>query len=30
MNPLAPHRETRLHDPDGYLVVIASPYNDLG
>jgi catechol 2,3-dioxygenase-like lactoylglutathione lyase family enzyme len=30
MNPLARHRETRLHDPDGYLVVIASPYNDLG
>jgi catechol 2,3-dioxygenase-like lactoylglutathione lyase family enzyme len=30
VNPLAQHREIWLHDPDGYLVIINSPYNDLG
>lgn len=30
VNPLANHREIWLHDPDGYVVVISSPYGDLG
>lgn len=28
VNPLAHHREIWLHDPDGYLVVISSPYGE--
>jgi catechol 2,3-dioxygenase-like lactoylglutathione lyase family enzyme len=30
MNPNANHREFWLRDPDGYVVVIASSYGDLG
>ena len=30
VNPLAQHREIWLRDPDGYVVVISSPYGDLG
>lgn len=30
VNPLAQHREFWLKDPDGYVVVVASPYGDLG
>lgn len=28
-NPLGRHREVWLHDPDGHLVVVASPYGDV-
>ena len=28
-NPLGQHREVWLHDPDGHLVVVASPYGDV-
>jgi catechol 2,3-dioxygenase-like lactoylglutathione lyase family enzyme len=30
VNPLAQHREIWLRDPDGYVVVLASPYGDTG
>jgi len=30
VNPNANHREVWLRDPDGYVVVIAGPYGDLG
>jgi hypothetical protein len=30
VNPLAQHREIWLRDPDGYVVVVSSPYGDLG
>jgi catechol 2,3-dioxygenase-like lactoylglutathione lyase family enzyme len=30
VNPNAQHREFWLQDPDGYVVVIAGPYGDLG
>jgi hypothetical protein len=30
VNPNANHREVWLRDPDGYVVVIASQYGDLG
>ncbi|WP_349742301.1 VOC family protein [Roseateles cavernae] len=30
VNPLAGHREVWLRDPDGYTVVIAGRYGDLG
>jgi catechol 2,3-dioxygenase-like lactoylglutathione lyase family enzyme len=30
VNPNAHHREIWLRDPDGYVVVIAGPYGDLG
>lgn len=30
VNPFAGHREVWLHDPDGYVVVIAGRYGDLG
>jgi len=30
VNPQAQHREIWLRDPDGYVVVIASPYGDVG
>jgi len=30
VNPNANHREFWLRDPDGYVVVIAGPYGDLG
>jgi len=30
VNPLAQHREIWLRDPDGYVVVLSSPYGDLG
>ena len=30
VNPLAQHREIWLRDPDGYIVVLSSPYGDLG
>lgn len=30
VNPLAQHREIWLHDPDGYVVVLSSPYGDVG
>ena len=29
VNPTANHREFWLRDPDGYLVVVASPYGDI-
>jgi len=28
-NPRAQHREIWLHDPDGYLVVVSSPFGDV-
>ena len=30
LNPLAQHLEFWLRDPNGYVVVVASPYGDLG
>jgi catechol 2,3-dioxygenase-like lactoylglutathione lyase family enzyme len=30
VNPLAQHREIWLRDPDGYVVVLSSPYGDVG
>jgi len=30
VNELAKHREIWLHDPDGYVVVVSSPYGDVG
>jgi catechol 2,3-dioxygenase-like lactoylglutathione lyase family enzyme len=30
VNPLAHHREIWLRDPDGYVVVVSSPYGDVG
>ena len=30
VNPLANHREFWLRDPNGYIIVVASPYGDLG
>ncbi|MGX5729546.1 VOC family protein [Pseudoxanthomonas beigongshangi] len=30
INPNARHREIWLRDPDGYVVVVAGPYGDLG
>jgi len=30
VNPNANHREIWLQDPDGYVVVVAGPYGDLG
>lgn len=30
INPRAKHRECWLHDPDGYVVVLASAYGDMG
>ncbi|MCL6712899.1 VOC family protein [Pseudomonas sp. R2.Fl] len=30
VNPNAQHREIWLRDPDGYVVVVAGPYGDLG
>jgi catechol 2,3-dioxygenase-like lactoylglutathione lyase family enzyme len=30
VNPLAQHREIWLRDPDGYVVVLSSPYGDTG
>lgn len=30
VNPNARHREVWLRDPDGYVVVVAGPYGDLG
>lgn len=30
VNPLANHREIWLRDPDGYVVVVSSPYGDVG
>lgn len=30
VNPLAEHLEVWLRDPDGYLVVVSSPYGDVG
>jgi len=30
VNPLAPHREIRIRDPDGYVVVVSSPRGDVG
>lgn len=30
VNPLAQHREIWLRDPDGYIVVLSSPYGDVG
>jgi hypothetical protein len=30
VNPNARHREIWIGDPDGYVVVLASPYGDLG
>ena len=30
VNPLAQHREIWLRDPDGYVVVVSSPYGDVG
>jgi catechol 2,3-dioxygenase-like lactoylglutathione lyase family enzyme len=30
VNPLANHREVWLRDPDGYVVVVSSPYGDVG
>ena len=30
VNPLARHREIWLRDPDGYVVVVSSPYGDVG
>ncbi len=30
VNPLAQHREIWLRDPDGYVVVLSSPYGDIG
>jgi hypothetical protein len=30
VNPNAQHREIWLHDPDEYLVVVSSPFDDLG
>jgi catechol 2,3-dioxygenase-like lactoylglutathione lyase family enzyme len=30
VNPLAQHREMWLRDPDGYIVVLSSPYGDVG
>lgn len=30
VNPLAHHREIWLRDPDGYVVVVSSPYGDTG
>lgn len=30
VNPNAQHREIWLRDPDGYVVVVSSPYGDLG
>jgi len=30
VNTLAQHREIWLRDPDGYVVVISSPYGDIG
>ena len=30
INPNAQHREIWLRDPDGYVVVLASPYGDVG
>ncbi len=30
VNPLAQHREIWLRDPDGYVVVLSSPYGDAG
>jgi len=30
VNPLAHHRELWLRDPEGYVVVVSSPYGDLG
>ena len=30
VNPNANHREVWLRDPDGYVVVIAGPYGDIG
>jgi catechol 2,3-dioxygenase-like lactoylglutathione lyase family enzyme len=30
VNPNAKHREVWLRDPDGYIVVLASPYGDIG
>ncbi len=30
VNPNARHREIWLRDPDGYVVVVAGPYGDLG
>lgn len=29
-NELAHHREVWLHDPDGHLIVVSSPFGDLG
>jgi catechol 2,3-dioxygenase-like lactoylglutathione lyase family enzyme len=30
VNPLAQHREIWLRDPDGYVVVVSSPFGDMG
>lgn len=30
VNPLAHHREVWLHDPNGHLIVVSSPYGDVG
>ena len=30
VNPLAQHREIWLRDPDGYVIVLSSPYGDVG
>ncbi len=30
VNPLANHREIWLRDPNGYVIVVASPYGDVG
>jgi catechol 2,3-dioxygenase-like lactoylglutathione lyase family enzyme len=30
VNPLAHHREVWLHDPDGHLIVVSSPFGDVG
>jgi hypothetical protein len=30
INPNARHREVWIRDPDGYIVVLASPYGDIG
>lgn len=30
VNPLANHREIWIGDPDGYVVVVSSPYGDVG
>ncbi len=30
VNPLADHRECSIRDPDGYTIVLASPYGDVG